>query len=186
MRIAVTGTHGSGKTTLIDDFVDQHADYERELEPYWALAQDGIPFADGASLPDLEQQLAASAQLILARAGTPDVIFDRSPLDFTAYLEVVSEDEGLEWEPSGRLLGQIEKALATLDLLVFLPLSNPDEVRVPIELPRLRARVDRRLKAILREDALELLADGPKIIELHGTREQRLAMLGRAIGASPK
>ena len=38
------------------------------------------------------------------------------------------------------------------------------------------------VKAILREDALELLPDGPKIIELHGTREQRLAMLGRAIG----
>lgn len=46
MRIAVTGTHGSGKTTLIDDFVAAHPAYEHEQKPYWALAQhEGTPFA---------------------------------------------------------------------------------------------------------------------------------------------
>ena len=68
MRIAVIGTHGSGKSTLIEDFVAQRACYAREDEPYWALAQNGIPFADGASLPDLEEQLAAELRTILARA----------------------------------------------------------------------------------------------------------------------
>jgi GTPase SAR1 family protein len=28
MRVAITGTHGIGKTTLIEDFVDQHRNYE--------------------------------------------------------------------------------------------------------------------------------------------------------------
>lgn len=124
MRIAVTGTHGSGKTTLIDDVIDLHRDYEREEEPYWALAQSGIPFADGVSIADLEEQLAASAELILARAGDPDVIFDRCPLDFIAYLEVVAGDERTEWEPNGKLLGRIERALHALDLLVFVPLAG--------------------------------------------------------------
>lgn len=182
MRIAVTGTHGSGKTTLIDDFADLHRDYEREEEPYWALAQNGVPFADGVSLPDLEEQLAASAEMIIARAGDADVIFDRCPLDFIGYLEVVGEGQGIEWAPSGKLLARIERALLALELIVFLPLSQPDEISVSIEFPKLRAQVDRQLKSILRDDALGLLDGGPKLIELQGSRDRRLAKLSAAIG----
>jgi len=177
MRIAVLGTHGSGKSTLIEGFVAQRPRYAREDEPYWTLVQNGIPFAAGATLPDLEEQLAASCETILARAGEADVIFERCPLDLVAYLEVVGAGQGLEWEPTGRLLGRMERALAAIDLLAFLPLSTPDEIDVRIELPRLRARVDRRLKTILRDDALELLADGPPVLEVRGSRTARLERL---------
>lgn len=188
MRIAVTGTHGSGKTTLIEDFVAAHSSYAREEEPYWALAQQGVVFADGASLPDLEEQLEASAELILARAGDTDVIFDRCPIDFTAYLEVVGDGEGLDWTPPGRQLTRIERAIESLDLLVFVPLTQPDDIAVPIELPRLRAKVDCRLKSIVRDDALGLL-DGshPRLVEIVGTRAERLRRLSEAVGlAAPK
>jgi hypothetical protein len=181
MRIAVTGAHGTGKTTLIDDFSDARRGYEREQEPYWSLAQQGVPFADGVSLPDLEQQLEASVGLILARAADPDVIFDRCPIDFIAYLEIVAEAEGGEWTPTGRLLGRIERALAALDLVVFLPLSQPDEIAATIEFPRLRKQVDRRLKAILRDDALGLLDGGPRVLELRGDRDERVRALSAVI-----
>lgn len=177
MRLAVTGTHGAGKTTLVDDFVSACPHYEAVPEPYWLLAQQGVPFADGPTTADLEEQLEQSCALILAAAGQADVIFDRCPLDFIAYLEVVSASEGFEWTPSGRLLGRIERALAALDLLVFLPLSRPDDVVVPIEFPKLRARTDTRLKAIIRNDDLGLLETGPRVLELSGTREHRLARL---------
>ena len=183
MRIAVTGTHGIGKTTLIDDFADAHRDYEREQEPYWALAQQGVVFADGVSLPDLEEQLEASVGMILARASDHKVIFDRCPIDFIAYLEVVAEEEGIEWAPTGKLLGRIERALAALDLLVFLPLSQPDQIATTIEFPRLRAQVDRRLKSILRDDVLGLLEVGPHVIQLKGSRDDRLRTLSEAAGA---
>ncbi|MCX8567628.1 AAA family ATPase [Aminobacter sp. MET-1] len=178
MRIAVTGTHGSGKTTLIDDFIAAYPGYEHEQEPYWALAQLGTPFADGATSADLEEQLDQSCGMILASTASPDIVYDRCPLDFIAYLEVVAVQEGFEWTPSGKLLGRIEKALGSLDLVVFLPLSRPDEIDVAIELPRLRSKVDARLKAIIRDDELGLLEDGPNIIELRGTRSERLALLG--------
>lgn len=116
--------------------------------------------------------------MILASAASPDIVYDRCPLDFIAYLEVVAVQEGFEWTPSGKLLGRIEKALGSLDLVVFLPLSRPDEIDVAIELPRLRSKVDARLKAIIRDDELGLLEDGPNIIELRGTRSERLARLG--------
>ena len=87
MRIAVTGTHGSGKTTLIDDFVEAHPDHERE-----------------------------------------------------------------------------------------------HEIQTRIEFPRLRQQVDTRLKSIIRDDALELLGQSPKVLELRGSRAERVRMLSRAVG----
>lgn len=181
MRIAVTGTHGSGKTTLIDDFIAAYPGYEHEQEPYWALAQQGTPFADGPTTADLEEQLEQSCAMILASASASDVVYDRCPLDFIAYLEVVGAQEGFEWEPSGKLLGKIEKALSCLELLVFLPLSRPDEIEATIEFPRLRNKVDARFKAIIRDDELQLLEGGPRILELRGTRAVRLAQLAAAL-----
>lgn len=176
MRIAVTGTHGSGKTTLVEDFVAAAAGYESVPEPYWLLVQQGVVFADGPSVADLEEQLKQSCSLILATSET-DVVFDRCPLDFLGYLDVLSTAEGFEWSPDGKLLQRIENALATLDLVAFVPLLRPDEIATAIEYPKLRARVDARLKAVLREDDLGLLAEGPRIIEVTGTREQRVRRL---------
>jgi energy-coupling factor transporter ATP-binding protein EcfA2 len=182
MLLAVTGTHGSGKTTLVDDFAGACPHYEAVPEPYWLLAQQGVPFADGATTADLEEQLEQSCALILAAAGQADVIFDRCPLDFIAYLDVVSQREGFDWTPSGKLLGRIEKALAMLELIVFLPLSRPDEIAVSIEFPRLRLQTDTRLKAIVRDDDLGLLEVGPTVLELTGTPERRLRELVARLG----
>jgi hypothetical protein len=182
MRIAVTGTHGVGKTTFIDDFVAAYGGYERVAEPYWLLEQQGVPFVDGATIADLEKQLAESCKLIVDYDGGGDVIFDRCPLDFLAYLEVVSAGEGFEWLPDGRGLAHVGKALGMLDAVIFVPLTSPDEIAVQIEYPRLRSRVDRRLNTMLREDDLGLLQDGPRVVEVVGSREQRVARAGSLLG----
>jgi hypothetical protein len=172
MRIAVTGSHGTGKTTLIDDFVAANAAYESVPEPYWLLAEEGMAFADGVNTADLEEQLEHSCKLILGTADQKDLIFDRCPLDYLAYLDVVSAAEGFEWEPHGRLLAQIERALQSLDLIVFVPVS-PD-IKVSIEHPVLRRKVDTRLHQIALQDDLGLLQDGPQVLEIIGSRSQRV------------
>ncbi|GHC56521.1 ATP/GTP-binding protein [Neogemmobacter tilapiae] len=172
MRIAVTGSHGTGKTTLIDDFVAAAAGYESVPEPYWLLAEEGMVFADGVNTADLEEQLEQSCKLILATVAQRDLIFDRCPLDYLAYLDVVSPAEGFEWEPHGRLLAQIERALQSLDLIVFVPVG--DDIKVTIEHPALRRKVDARLHKIVVEDDLVLLEDGPNVLEISGSRAQRV------------
>jgi len=182
MRIAVTGTHGVGKTTFIDDVTAAYPHYERVAEPYWLLAQHGHPFADGATIADLETQLGESCKLIVDYPGR-DLIFDRCPLDFLAYLDVVSAAEGFEWLPSGRQLAHISKAMARLDMLFFVPITTPDEIAIPIERPKLRSRMDRRLKTMLRDDDLGLLHDGPRLVDVVGSRAQRVALAGAVLGA---
>lgn len=177
MRIAITGTHGSGKTTLASDFRDASPSYEVLSEPYWQLVQEGVAFSARPTVEDLEAQLGYSCRQILDIATGHSVVFDRCPLDFLAYLDVVSAGQGFDWEPQGRLLGRIDCALKSLDTIIFVPLVEPDEIPGPIELPRLRARVDRRLKAMFEQDDLGLLADGPQILELSGSRIERLGKL---------
>lgn len=183
MRIAITGTHGSGKTTLVDDFAAAHPQFEGVPEPYWLLAGNGMPFAAGPNTADLEEQLAQSCRLILDHPGDK-LVFDRCPLDFLAYLDVTSAAEGFEWLPDGRLLNRIGKALAALDIVAFVPLLQPDEIAILIEYPHLRSRVDRRLKVMLRQDDLGLLQDGPRLVEVSGTRSARVAGLTAALGGA--
>lgn len=37
MRIAVSGTHFIGKSTLIEDFIEKYPNYKSEVEPYYKL-----------------------------------------------------------------------------------------------------------------------------------------------------
>lgn len=37
MRIAVSGTHFIGKSTLIEDFIKKYPSYRCEIEPYYKL-----------------------------------------------------------------------------------------------------------------------------------------------------
>lgn len=90
---------------------------------------------------------------------------------------MVSEAEGFEWFPTGKLLTRIEKALARLDLLVFVPLMQSDDIAVAIEYPALRKKVDARLKTIIRKDELGLFAEGPRVLEISGPRDLRLERL---------
>jgi deoxyadenosine/deoxycytidine kinase len=47
MRIAVSGTHGMGKSTLAEDFVERHPEFVLEPEPYYVLQEQfGIDFAE--------------------------------------------------------------------------------------------------------------------------------------------
>ncbi|MEQ9692511.1 MAG: AAA family ATPase [Bauldia litoralis] len=178
--MAVTGTHGSGKTTLVEDFLDTHRHYEHAQEPYWDLAEQGVAFPDAPTIDGFTEQLEHSVRVILGSASEADMIFDRCPLDFIAYLEVLGEKEGVEWTPSGKLLARIEAALSTLDLIAWLPLSQPDEIRETIDYPKLRQAVDTRLAGILRDDDLGLLEQGPRIVEIGGSRPARLARLVEA------
>lgn len=182
MRLAVTGTHGVGKTTLIEDFLARRPEYLHLQEPYWEMVQQGAVFGDPPTIEDMEDQMKASVAMILGCAGAPDVIMERCPLDFIAYLEAMSDMEGAGWEPTGQLLGRIEKALRSIDLVVLLPFSAGEPVDGRSAYPELRRSVAARLNHIVRDDALGLLDEAPRVLEVSGTPAERLAQLLDAVG----
>lgn len=94
-RIAISGTHCMGKTTLINDFLEIYPEYIYEEEPYYQLQEKhDIEFSGEPTLEDFIEQLEYSLERLDFRAAQPNVIFERCPMDFVDLRDVSHRQEG--------------------------------------------------------------------------------------------
>jgi len=176
MRIAVSGTHRAGKTTLVAALAELLPAYEVVGEPYHQLEEEGHEFAEIPSLEDFELQLERSIDCLVD--NVENQLFDQCPADLLAYLLTHRDADGFDvddWLP------RVEAAMQRLDFVVFVPVEDPDLVSIPPEERRFRRRVDEELRSILVEDRWEL---GVEVIEVTGPvaarARQVLAQIERA------
>lgn len=187
MRIAVSGTHCSGKSTLIEEFLSAHTDFKHELEPYEALVEDyGEEFSAEPCADDLYRQLEFNVDRLSFYKNGDKVIFERSPIDFHAYIlalrDLRREDVAMGLLEAARQM--VARAITNLDLIVYLPLDEVDGIGVPDEEdPQLRQAVDARLEQILTDDEFDLSGKGVLLVEARGTTAQRLRTLEESIGS---
>jgi deoxyadenosine/deoxycytidine kinase len=182
MRIAISGTHTMGKSTLAEDFVKKHPEFVLEPEPYHVLQEQfGINFAAEPTQESFITQLEYSLERTNAYEKKDNVIFDRCPLDYIAYLMYVSKrgfgNTSLEhWRD---LMRQVAKSLERLELIVFLPIVDQQEMIFSSdEDENFRIEVDHYFKQIYREDIYGLFSgQQPAVVELWGDRKSRLARL---------
>ena len=148
MRIAVSGAHRTGKTTLIEELRRSLPTYEAVDEPYRLLEEEGHEFARMPALEDFELQLGRSIDCVVRSKN--DQLFDRCPADILAYLVTHRDSAGFDLEP---WLSRARPAMRRIDLVVFVPVERPDRVmgRDKRE-DRLRGRVDEEMREILLED----------------------------------
>lgn len=151
MRIAFSGSHHVGKSTLLAAVAESLPRHTLVDEPYHLLEEEGYEHSDSPALEDFIAQLERSLQA-LEEAG-PNTLFDRSPVDVLAYLSVHEEAEAFELD---EWLERTREAMETLDLVVFVPIEQPDRIAVPAhEDRRYRARVHKKLERLLLEDAYD-------------------------------
>ena len=164
MKIAVSGTHGVGKSTLIDEFLCVHPAFVHEPEPYTVLVEDfGEEFSDEPNVEDFRRQLEFNIDRLRQHAPGEKVIYERCPVDFLAYIDA------LEPRSAEALLGPVSEAMQNLDLIVYLPLE--DGQTIESEHPKLQKAVDRRLSKMLLDDELGISAH---VVEAKGSTAQRL------------
>src|SRR5215210_662797 len=125
MRIAVSGAHRTGKTTLIEELSRALPTYTAVDEPYYLLAEEGHEFAEMPCLEDFELQLERSIECIVD--SDRDQLFDRCPADILAYLMTHRDSDRFDIE---RCLPRVRGAMQRLDLIVFVPIEDPDRVVV--------------------------------------------------------
>ena len=167
MRIAISGAHFSGKSTLVQDLADALPNYSTVEEPYVLLAEEGYEFTEMPSVEDFELQLERSIDCLIERE--PNIIFDRCPADLLAYLLTHDDAEAFGLQ---RWLPRIRAAMRKLDLVVFLPIEQRDRIDLPSsEDAELRMQVDAELREILLEDSFDF---GVEVIEMTGAREERV------------
>lgn len=166
MRIAVSGTHRVGKTTLAEALADALSGYELVPEPYYLLEEDGYESEALPSVEDFERQLERSIQS-LEESGA-NVVFDRCPLDVLGYLDAHRDASVFDIEA---WLPRLRDAMARLDLVVFVPIEAPDRMPVAREDARFRRHVDEAVRDIVLDDRHGL---GCNVISVSGPVARRL------------
>ena len=170
MRIAVSGTHGAGKSTLIDEFLRRHPEFIHEPEPYTVMVEDlGEEFSAEPCVEDFRRQLEFNIERLSQYGADENVIYERCPVDFVAYIHALDPKSAEE------LLDSITEAMRQLDLIVYLQF---DATNVTDEFPKLQRAVDHRLSSIFRDDEFGIMSSTSAIIvEAEGSIDHRLHTL---------
>ncbi len=172
MRVAVSGSHSTGKSTLIAAFVDLRPQYLYEPEAYETLADDvALTAAEGPSPDGLQSLLDYTIAAVSLLGPDACVIFERSPVDYLAYAAACRD----AWSaPSTReflaaAVPAVRSSLRHLDLIALLPVADAGPIRPRRdEDERFRKRVDDKLRRALIDDDYDLLDDRdlPRVVEL--------------------
>ena len=170
MRIAISGTHGVGKSTFINEFLRRYPEFAHEPEPYTVLVEDlGEEFSAEPCVEDFQRQLEFNIERLSQHAADENVIYERCPVDFLAYIHA------LDPQSAEALLESVIKAMQQLDLVVYLPF---DESTVEDEYPKLQRAVERRLSSIFREDEFGIMGSTKAtVVEAVGPTDHRLRTL---------
>lgn len=182
MRIAVSGTHYMGKSTLIEDFIKTHPEYKHEVEPYDQLHEmKEMELAVEPSLDSLLEELDYSMKQINQYAKEPNIVFDRCPVDFIAYAMCGFEQDAVDINDSeiAERFDDVKEALNNLDLIVFLPMTKEHIIEYPEENPAYRKKADKYFKKLYRDEICDIFPGygRPRIIEISGERLARIKIL---------
>jgi hypothetical protein len=194
MRIAVSGSHSLGKSTVVNDWVARHPNFTREEEPYRALGLHGpyqILFRDASTRLHNGIQLYYNISRVHRYAtSADDVIFDRAPVDYLAYSQYTADSGCTDIDDAfvASMVPAVTESLDHLDILAFVPKSDAWPVEMEADGIRpidhdYRDAVDAIFPQTYREGRYGVMQGEkrPRLIELVGSREQRLEQLGQAI-----
>jgi hypothetical protein len=177
MRVGISGTHGTGKTTLAQALCEHLPGHLVAEEPYYMLEEAGYEFGLPPSLEDYRALLDCSVRSLGTPPLRPEVIFDRTPLDYLAYLAVTGAGPSDQADAA-----PLRLACSSLDLLVIAPITaETEQILPPAGLPELRSQVNDLLLELVYDDPLDLWGDIP-ILELTGPLDGRLDAVLDALG----
>ena len=195
MRIAISGSHSLGKSTLVWDWVKHHPQYKREEEPFRALDQEmyDIRFRQESNRLHNGIQMYYNASRVNLYSTISDcVIFDRAPVDYIAYSQYTADKKTTDIDDAfvRAMVPRVKETMQRLDLIAFVPMTDrwpvemeDDGIR-PVDLAY-RAEVDAIFKQIYRNHRYSVMPDmyRPKLVELWGSREERIKQLEQAISS---
>ena len=181
MRIVVSGTHASGKSTLISDFVLAHPEFAVLPDPFELIDEAW----DAPNAAMLTAQLRIAADRLHADEHGEWVIAERGPVDFLAYLLALAEVTGrtADDELVERATAITADALGGVDLLVILPLSAGDPIHVGVDEDlELREAMNRILLELI--DDPDVIGEHVRVAEVTGDPGSRLAALETLVGVA--
>jgi len=191
MRIAISGSACQGKSTLIDDIIKKWPMYKRSEESYRKIIKDEIiPLNKEVTEEGQWRILNCLIDDIQKTSKDDYILFDRCPFDNLVYsLWSNSKDSSkMSDEFIKKCIPLIKETMHSLDIIFFTPITKfspiPKEARESRNIEEEYIKeIDNLFKAIehsyTRTGASPFFPDEdrPPIIEVFGTREERIAMI---------
>jgi hypothetical protein len=190
LRVAISGSHDTGKSTLIAGFLASCPSYLHEPEAFELLADDiDLSPSEGPAAEGLQTLLEHTLSALIPHPPGALVVFERSPVDYLAYAAATRSS----WPAASvasflaAFVPRVRDSVRNLDLIAFLPVSKDIPPR-PGESPRYRKRVDEALRRALIDDDYDLFggAQSPRVVELPAAPERRLSELLRLTSAASR
>lgn len=184
MRVAVSGSHSTGKSTLIAAFVARCPQYIYEPEAFELLGDDiTLTSSEGPDSEGLSALLEYTIPVLASHRQGASVIFERCPVDYLAYAAATRSMVASERGDFLRVhLPEVRASISNLDLIVLLPVSSEGPIAArPGENEFFRTRVEDNLRCLLIDDDYDLLQgrDAPLVLELSPSPDRQLAELMR-------
>lgn len=160
MKLAITGTHRVGKTTLAEKLAETLTEYVIKPKPFYELEESGAVFSEIPTVDDFLEQLNHSIRQAYTKED--NLIFDRSPIDLLAYIHVLDRAKNIQ-----SLYHEVREAIKQIDMLIFIPIETPDIIECAAsDLPSLRIQVNDIVQEWIGDFDIE-------VIEVKGTLTNR-------------
>jgi len=197
MRIAISGTACQGKSTLVKDFLEQWPSYKTPEKTYRDIIEENNLTHSSKTNKVTQRKILDFMIEEQQKYRTNDnVIFDRCPLDNLVYSMWASEqpDSDIDEDFVNSCIPLVRESYRNLDIIFFVPITKvapigivEDGVRDTDQ--RVIEEVDNIFKAVHRDHEknpktnLFIVDDKPPIIEVFGTRRERIEIIKLYIDA---
>jgi predicted ATPase len=192
MRIAISGTANQGKTTLVQDFLTKWPNFKNVSGEYRELIKNQkLPHSKKATKDSQWKILNLLVEEMQKHSKQDNVIFDRCPLDNLVYsLWCCDKKVGrIDEKFIQKCIPIVRESYKFLDIIFFLPITKVAPVPIINDGKRevdevYIKEIDALFKSMVRQYTFGLgktpffpADDCPGIIEIFGSREERIEMI---------
>lgn len=192
MRIAISGTGNQGKTTLINDFIQEWPNYKTESSTYRAkLVAEKLPHSKNATKDTQWKILNHMIDEMQLFKSDDYVIMDRCPIDNLVYsLWCFEKGVGdIDKEFIDKCIPLVRESMKHLDIIFFIPITKFNNIEIEDDGvreidPNYIKEIDHIFKAIQaqyqqhpQENPFFPRDDSPALIEIFGNRHERVEMI---------
>ena len=198
MRIAISGTGNQGKTTLINDFLQEWSNYKTESSTYRdKLEAEKLPHSKEATKDTQWKILNHMIDEMQTFGAEDSIIMDRCPIDNLIYsLWCFEKGVGdIDKEFIDKCIPLVCESMRNLDIIFFIPITKA--APVAIEEDGVRETDEVYIKEI--DNIFKMIGaqhhenngrnpffpkdDAPGWIEVFGDRQTRIAMIKQYLDA---
>jgi nicotinamide riboside kinase len=192
MRIAISGTASQGKSTLVKDFLNEWPEYNTTSSTYRDVIKAGnYPHSKSCNKDGQWAILNHMIDELQKYKPTDNVIFDRCPLDNLVYSLWSNSKEATDIDDKfiEKCIPIVKESMRLLDIIFFIPITKVAPIPIVDDGtreadPEYIAEIDNIFKAIIQHythglsiDKFFPENDSPGIIEIFGSREQRIHLI---------